>query len=92
MKEVELFYLTGCPYCAHARKAVDELKAENPAFGNISVIWIEENQEPERVKGHEYWYVPSIFFNGKKLYEAQPGQDYETVKANVLRSFEEVLA
>ena len=92
MKEIELFYLTGCPYCEHARKAIDELQAENPAFGDITVQWIEENREPNRVKGHDYWYVPSLFYNGKKLYEAQPGQDYAAVKANVRRAFEETLA
>ena len=28
MKEIELFYLSHCPYCIKARKAVDELKRE----------------------------------------------------------------
>ena len=92
MKEIELFYLTGCPYCVHAKNAIEELKKENTAFSDISVTWIEEEKEPDRVAGHDYWYVPSIFYNGKKLYEAQPGQDYQTVKANVCRSFEEVLS
>ena len=32
MKELEIFYLTSCPYCINARKAIDELTAENPAY------------------------------------------------------------
>ena len=31
----------------------------------------------------KYYYVPSLFIDGEKLFEAQPGQDYETIKAAV---------
>ena len=41
MKELEIFYLTGCPYCRHARMAVEELLAENPAYSELSLRWIE---------------------------------------------------
>ena len=91
MKEIELFYLTNCPYCIHAKNAIEALKAEEPAFREIGIRWIEESKEPELTEGHDYYYVPSIFYKGTKLYEAKPGQDYETVKENVRRSFETVL-
>ena len=91
MKEIELFHLTNCPYCINARKAIEALQAENPAYRDIQIRWIEESMEPELTKGHDYYYVPTIFWGGTKLYEAQPGQDYETIKANVRRSFDTVL-
>ena len=91
MKNIELFYLTNCPYCKNARKAIEELQAEDPAFGEIGIRWIEETQEPEMLKGRDYYYVPTIFYGDTKLYEAKPGQDYETIKSNVRRSFETVL-
>ena len=37
MKELELFYLHGCPYCVKARKAIGELLQENPSFGEIAI-------------------------------------------------------
>lgn len=91
MKEIELFYLTNCPYCRNAEKAIAELLQENPELGKIAVRRIEESREPEAAAGYDYYYVPTFFYNGKKLYEAQPGQDYETIKANVRRVFAEVI-
>ena len=41
MKEIELFYLSHCPYCIKARKAVEELTAESPAFTGLNIRWIE---------------------------------------------------
>jgi thioredoxin 1 len=32
MKKVELFYSPVCPHCPHARKLMEEYKAENPGF------------------------------------------------------------
>ena len=70
MKEIELFYLTHCPYCVKARKAVEELMEEYPAFAGLNVKWIEESQEPVLADSRDYYCVPSLFFAGKKLYEA----------------------
>ena len=36
-----------------------------------------------QVADGKYYYVPSLFIDGEKLFEAQPGQDYETIKAAV---------
>ena len=71
--------------------ASQDPKKEEPAFRDIQIRWIEESREPELTEGHDYYYVPTIFYGNTKLYEAQPGQDYETIKANVRRSFETVL-
>ena len=87
MKEIELFYLSHCPYCIKARKAVDELMAENPAFTGLYVKWIEENEEPELAASRDYYCVPSLFFQGKKLYEASPADDYDAIKNNICSAF-----
>ncbi len=91
MKEIEILYLTNCPYCKNARKAIEELLGKDPAFRDIQIRWIEENQEPDVAASRDYWYVPSIFYNGKKLYECEPGQDYGAIKAAVQKAFNIVL-
>ena len=70
MKEIEIFYLTGCPYCNNARRAVEELCAENPACKALTLNWIEEREHPEIADARDYYSVPSLFFGGEKLYEA----------------------
>ena len=37
MKEIELFYLKTCPYCRNAKRAIDELIEENPAYADIQI-------------------------------------------------------
>ena len=91
MKEVELFYLHGCPYCVKARKAIGELLEEYPAFEEITIKWIEESEEPALTTGRDYYYVPSLFFQGEKLYEAQPGQSYEDVRDHIRAALEHAL-
>ena len=91
MKELALFYLRGCPYCINARKAIGELLEETPAFGEIAIRWIEESEEPALVAGRDYYYVPSLFFRGKKLYEAKPSHGYEDIKGNIRAALEYVL-
>ena len=91
MKELELFYLHGCPYCVMARKAITELTGETPAFGEIAIRWIEESEEPALVAGRDYYYVPSLFYQGEKLYEAQPGQSYETIREHIRAALERAL-
>ena len=91
MKELELFYLSSCPYCINARKAIDELLKENPAFGELAIQWIEESQEPALAGSRDYYYVPALFYQGEKLYEAKPSHGYETIKGNVRAALERVL-
>ena len=37
MDAIEIFYLTGCPYCDNARRAVAELLQEEPAYGKLAL-------------------------------------------------------
>ena len=92
MKEIELFYLASCPYCRNARKATEELTAENPAYGGIKINWIEESEQPEIAEQRDYYSVPTIFWNGEKLYEAHFTHSYADIKNNIRSAFDRVLA
>ena len=92
MREIEIFYLTGCPYCIHARKAAAELLAENPAYSALTLRWIEENEEAELANSRDYYRVPSVFYAGDKLYECSPFQGYEAIKAHIREAFDWALA
>ena len=49
-----------------------------------------ENREPAKTQpfAGQYYYVPSIFMDGEKLYEAQPGHSYDKIYAEVKRVFD----
>ena len=83
MKKITEFYLTGSPYCVKAVRALTELIADHPEYGQIESEKIEEEMHPELSKQYDYWYVPTFFIGKDKLYEAKPGQTYEEVRENV---------
>ena len=90
MKDIELFYLSHCPYCKNAKKAIGELVAENPAYSAIGIKWIEESLEPELAASRDYYNVPAVFYEGKKLYEAKPSHSYNTIKEKLKEVFDRV--
>ena len=83
--------MNGCPYCKGAKEALAELIEENPAYRQVAVDWYEESEHPEVVQGHSYYYVPSMFIGMEKLYEAQPGQSYDDIKAHVKAALDAAL-
>ena len=91
MKQLTVFHLTNCPYCRNARKALAELTEATPEYGAIAVEWVEETQHPERVEGHDYYYVPTIYAGDRKLYEAHPGESYTECKEQVKAALDAVL-
>ena len=89
MKKITVLHLDDCPYCHNAKRAVEELKAENLEYAKLDIEWIEESRQPELAKpyGKDYYYVPSIFIDGQKVYEAHPGESYEECLASVEKAF-----
>ena len=75
MREIEIFYLTGCPYCSNARRAVAELMAEEPAYGALQLRWIEENEEPTLADSRDYYRVPPYSAAGTSSTSAPPFRD-----------------
>ena len=87
-KKITYFYMNGCPYCRNANIAIDELIQGNPEYGDIEIERIDEQNPPAGLTGYDYYYVPSMFINKEKIYEAQPGQGYEEIKEHVREVFE----
>ena len=83
MKTLTLFYLRACPYCIKAEKAIKELCAEDLRYRSVSFDWVEESIHPEIADRYDYYYVPTVFDGSVKLYEADPRQDYASIKASL---------
>ena len=92
MDEIEIFYLRGCPYCENAKRAVAELLQTEPAYGALTLRWIEENEEKALADSHDYYRVPSVFYRGDKLYECSPLHGYEAILAHLRAAFDRALA
>lgn len=92
MKEIELFYLQGCPYCKNAKAAIDALTAEHAAYADISIRWIDERAEAALADSRDYYSVPTLYYNGEKLYEAKPLHSYEIIKDSIQAAFDRVLS
>ncbi len=85
MKKIIMLKIEGCPYCAAAFRAIDELKKNYAAEIEI----IDENFQPQLAeKFTDYYYVPTMYVDGKKIYEAHPGETYDECFANVKKVFE----
>ena len=89
MKKITMIKMTGCPYCAAAFKAIDELKKNYPPI-ELEVIdkYLQANLAE---KFTDYYYVPSMYVDGKKIYEAHPGESYDECFSNVKKVFEVAL-
>ena len=91
MECLEIFYLTGCPYCAKAKAALAALCSESPAYASVPVRWIEERENPLLADARDYYYVPAIYAGEEKLYEAHPGDDYDKIKAAVKAALDAIV-
>ncbi len=91
MKKLTIFYLENCPYCRNAKRALEELRQENAQYAKAEVEWIEESKEAELAEKFDYYYVPAAFLDGRKLYEAKPGEDYQSCKQNVQAALDALL-
>ena len=90
MPKATIFYLTNCPYCRNAQRAVRELQAEDPACAGLEIEWIEESQQPALADSYDYYRVPSVFLGREKLYECSPADDYDAIKAGLRAAFAQI--
>lgn len=88
LKKVKFLYLESCGYCRNAQKAIDELKSRNPEYESIEIEKIEESLHPEIARQFDYWYVPTFFVDGEKIFEARPGMGYEEILTEVKKVLE----
>jgi len=68
MKTMKLFIMKTCPYCQRALRFLTELRAGGD-YEAIDVEIIDEREEKELADSYDYYLVPSIFYQGKKLHE-----------------------
>jgi len=80
MKPITAFYLTHCPYCRNAKAAIEELITENQVYGTIPITWYEESENPDAVKGHTYYYVPSLFIGHENYTKHSQGKPMKKSK------------
>lgn len=91
MKEVLMFYLESCGYCDKARRALEELYAQNPAYRRIPLKRIEESEQPELADRYDYYAVPSFFVDGRKIFEARLFMSYEEIRDGVKAALDAAL-
>ena len=89
MTPITFFHLPGCPYCAKARQAIEELTQEHPEYAETQIDAIDETTPPADLADfYDYYYVPTMYVGEQKIFEAHPGADYEEIKEEVDKAFE----
>lgn len=86
MKEVLLFELKNCPYCKRIHRFLEELYEKNPNYRNINIKIIDERKEKELANKYDYYLVPSLFIDGKKVHEGKmrSAEELEKILKEVL--------
>ena len=92
MKELIMFHRNDCGYCLKAKRALEELYAENPAYAAVPLTMIEETEQPALADTYDYYAVPSFFIGKDKLFEARIGMSQETIKAAVKAALNAAMA
>lgn len=75
MRDLTLFYLESCPFCKRARLYLDELKEENPAYGEIALVMVEEREKKKLADSFDYFYVPCFYLGEDKVAEGSIDKD-----------------
>ena len=83
MKAITMFYLETCGYCDKARRALEELYVQDPAYKKVPLTMIEESREPALADTYDYYAVPSFFDGKTKLFEAHLFMSYEEIRDEV---------
>ena len=88
MKTLIWLHMSGCPYCRIADEVYEELKSESPQFAEVEVEKINESFHPKKAAEFDYYYNPSFFVDGEKVFETSPGDGRETIKAGLRKALE----
>ena len=91
MKKITMFHINECKYCDFARRAITELREENPEYNKVEIEMINENEHPEIIDNYDYWSVPSLYIGKEKIFEAALFMPYETVRDGVRLAFDKAL-
>lgn len=91
MKKIIFLYWEVCPYCTRAKKVMKELVAENPSYGEVKIEKIETRFKREKAAAYPRTYVPCIYIENEKIYEAHPGETYEECRNGIQKAFESAI-
>jgi glutaredoxin len=91
MKKITMFHITHCKYCDMAKRAIRELREENPEYDKVEIEMINEDEHPEIIENYDYWSVPSLFIDKEKIFEAALFMPYETVRDGVKLAFDRAI-
>ena len=69
MRKVTMFILSSCPYCIRAKQRVDKVMASHPEYRDVPFEMIDERQQPDIARRHDYYFVPTFYLDKKKVYE-----------------------
>lgn len=89
--ELTVFEYPGCPYCRQARKLLDKLTEETPAYAAVTFRRVDEVRESALAAQYDYKKCPSFFLGQKKLYEADPSWSEREVETRLRQMLDELL-
>ncbi len=78
MSRIKMFMFPECPHCQLALSCLEHLQQNSP-YKELEIEIIDENRFPEKIKGYDYYYVPTFFVGEKKAFEGH--MECEDVKA-----------
>lgn len=64
-----MFILPNCPHCRLALRFQEELLAGHPEWKAIPMRIVDESREAAFADAHDYYYVPTWYVDGKKVFE-----------------------
>lgn len=90
MKKITMLRMQGCPYCAQADRAISETKRQRPIFADVQIEMIDTRLQPTQAAKYKdkYYYVPTMFVDDEKIYEAHPGESYSECYMHIQKVFE----
>ena len=72
--ELELFILEMCPYCIRVKQYLKELLQEEK-YSAIVIKEIDERIERDYANAHDYYLVPTFYYQDEKLLEGRMGKE-----------------
>ncbi|MGI6077813.1 MAG: glutaredoxin family protein [Fastidiosipilaceae bacterium] len=76
MKPVYMIVTSWCPHCKRARGILQDLLEENPAWKELSITIIDEENDKDQIKPFfNYYYVPTVYVGEDKSFEGVPSED-----------------
>lgn len=69
VKKVTMFILPSCPYCIRALKRIEKVMDANPELRAVPFETVDERRRPDLACAHDYYFVPSFYVDGRKVYE-----------------------